>query len=87
MAEIAPLDDGETLTYLHRTVSTKRHRVEPPSEPIYLDAILADQPLHGGLEPMLGEAHLRTLTILGFPNTTRPGFSTRSIISIFPIAG
>jgi type IV secretion system protein VirB4 len=73
MAEIAPLNDGETLTYLHRTVSTKRHRVEPPSEPIYLDAILADQPLHGGLEPMLGEAHLRTLTILGFPNTTRPG--------------
>jgi type IV secretion system protein VirB4 len=73
MAEIAPLNDAETLTYLHRTVSTKRHRVEPPSEPIYLDAILADQPLHGGLEPMLGEAHLRTLTILGFPNTTRPG--------------
>ncbi|MDE2135749.1 MAG: conjugal transfer protein TrbE [Alphaproteobacteria bacterium] len=73
MAEIAPLDDGETLTYLHRTVSTKRHAVEPPAEPIYLDAILADQPLHGGLEPMLGEAHLRALTILGFPNTTRPG--------------
>jgi len=73
MAEIAPLTDGETLTYLHRTVSTKRHHVDPPSEPIYLDAILADQPLHGGLEPMLGEAHLRTLTILGFPNTTRPG--------------
>ncbi len=73
MAEFAPLDDGETLTYLHRTISTKRQIVEPPAEPIYLDAILADQPLHGGLEPMLGEAHLRTLTILGFPNTTRPG--------------
>ncbi len=73
MAEIAPLDDGETLTYLHRTISTKRHAVEPPAEPIYLDVILADQPLHGGLEPMLGEAYLRTLTILGFPNTTRPG--------------
>ena len=73
MAEIAPLDDRETLTYLHRTVSTKRHAVELPAEPIYLDAILADQPLHGGLEPMLGEAHLRTMTILGFPNTTRPG--------------
>ena len=73
MPEIAPLDDGETLTYLHRTVSTKSHAVEPPAEPIYLDAILADQPLHGGLEPMLGGAHLRTLTILGFPNATRPG--------------
>ncbi|MEJ0024953.1 MAG: conjugal transfer protein TrbE [Rhizomicrobium sp.] len=73
MAEIAPLDDGETLTFLHRTVSTKRHAVTAPDEPAYLDAILTDQPLHGGLEPMLGEAHLRTITILGFPNTTRPG--------------
>ncbi|MDE2184214.1 MAG: conjugal transfer protein TrbE [Alphaproteobacteria bacterium] len=73
MAEIAPLDDRETLTYLHRTISTKRHAVEPPAEPVYLDAILADEPLHGGLEPMLGEAYLRTLTILGFPNATRPG--------------
>src|SRR3546814_2067435 len=30
-------------------------------------------PLAGGLEPMLGEHHLRTVTVLGFPNTTRPG--------------
>src|SRR3546814_10347946 len=27
MPECAWLDDGETLTYLHSTVSTKRHRV------------------------------------------------------------
>src|SRR6185312_12767993 len=26
-----------------------------------------------GLEPILGDQHLRTITILGFPNTTRPG--------------
>lgn len=73
MPEIAPLDDSETLTYLHRTVSTKRHAVHAPDHPIYLDAILADQPLGGGLEPKLGTQHLRTLTILGFPNATRPG--------------
>ena len=73
MPEIAPLDDSETLTYLHRTVSTKRHTVRVPEQPIYLDAILADHPLTGGLEPVLGTQHLRTLTILGFPNTTRPG--------------
>src|SRR5262249_48699643 len=29
--------------------------------------------LTGGLEPMLGEEHLRTITILGFPATTLPG--------------
>src|SRR3546814_2719558 len=33
----------------------------------------ADTPLAGWLEPMLGERHLRTVTVLGFPNTTRPG--------------
>ncbi len=73
MPEIAPLDDGETLTYLHGTVSTGRHKVSVPETPLYLDAILTDEPLSGGLAPMLGEKHLRTLTVLGFPNLTRPG--------------
>ena len=67
------LDDGETLTYLHSTVSTKRQNVRVPETPVYLDAILADQPLTGGLEPMLGAAHLRLLTITGFPSATTPG--------------
>ena len=34
---------------------------------MYLDAVLADQPLTGGLEPMLGNAHLSVLTVVGFP--------------------
>ena len=38
-----------------------------------LDAILADTPLLGGVEPKLGDQHLRVLTILGFPNATVPG--------------
>jgi type IV secretion system protein TrbE len=67
------LDDEETLTYLHACVSTKRHRVRLPETPIYLDALLADQPLTGGLEPRLGAHYLRTLTIIGFPTTTFPG--------------
>ena len=43
MPEAAWLDDGETLTYLHGTVSTKRHRLRLPEVPMYLDALLADQ--------------------------------------------
>ncbi|MDD9731562.1 conjugal transfer protein TrbE [Mameliella sp. AT18] len=73
MPECVWLDDAETLTYLHATVSTNRHRVRVPETPIYLDALLADQPLTGGLEPMLGNVHLRVLTIVGFPSTTTPG--------------
>ena len=67
MPEVRALDDGETLTFLHGTVSAARHPVAVPETPIYLDALLADTPLTGGLEPMLGELHLRTLTLLGFP--------------------
>ena len=71
--EAAWLADEQTLTYLHSCISTKRHRVRVPEVPMYLDAILVDEPLAGGLEPRLGKAHLRTLTVLAFPSTTYPG--------------
>jgi type IV secretion system protein VirB4 len=73
MPETGWLDDGATLTYLHSTVSTKAQRVRVPETPVYLDALLTDEPLTGGLEPKLGNAHLRTLTITGFPTATFPG--------------
>ena len=71
--EVAWLDDGETLTYLHSTISTKSQRVRVPETPMHLDSLLADEPLAGGLEPRLGSQHLRTLTIIGFPTVTFPG--------------
>ena len=67
------LSDAETLTYIHSCVSTRRQCVRVPETPMHLDAILADEPLIGGLEPRLGNAHLRILTILGFPSVTAPG--------------
>lgn len=73
MPEVGWLEDAETLSFLHRTVSTKSQRVRVPETPMYLDALLTDQPLTGGLEPKLGEHHLRTLTITGFPTETFPG--------------
>ncbi|AKM11061.1 conjugal transfer protein TrbE [Croceicoccus naphthovorans] len=71
--EAAWLDDSQTLTYLHSTISTRRQRVRVPETPIYLDALLADEPLTGGLEPRLGDHHLRVLTVIGFPTMTWPG--------------
>jgi len=73
MPELRWLDDEQTLTYLHSCVSTRRQRVRVPEIPMYLDAVLADQPLIGGLEPILGNSHLRVLTIVGFPTATTPG--------------
>ena len=42
MPEIAWLDDSQTLTYLHATVSTRRYRIGVPEVPFHLDALLAD---------------------------------------------
>src|SRR3546814_20690513 len=73
MPEVRALDDSETLTFLHGTISTRAHVVAVPDTPIYLDPLLADTPLTGGLAPRLGETHVRTLTVLGFPGMSRPG--------------
>ncbi|WP_297838341.1 conjugal transfer protein TrbE [uncultured Roseibium sp.] len=73
MPECRWMDDGETLTYLHSTISTNRQHVRVPEVPMHLDALLADEPLTGGLEPRLGTADLRVLTITGFPTATTPG--------------
>lgn len=74
MPDCAPLDDGETLSFLHSCISNKHHSVAPPETPVFLDAVLVDTPLTGGLEPMLGDAHLKSITMLGFPPASEPGF-------------
>ena len=73
MPELEPLGDAGTLTYLHACLSTKRHPVTVPEAPFYLDGLLADLPVVGGLEPRIGAHHLRTITIRGFPSSTWPG--------------
>jgi type IV secretion system protein VirB4 len=73
MPEIAALDDAATLTFLHDSISQRHHPISVPATPIYLDAILADTTLVGGLEPKLGDHHVRTITVRGFPNASRPG--------------
>lgn len=73
MPELGWLDDQQTLTYLHATVSTHRQQVALPDVPFHLDALLADSPLTTGLAPRLGEQHLRVLSIRGFPTSTWPG--------------
>jgi type IV secretion system protein TrbE len=73
MPEWTPLDDAETLSFLHAQISDRAHRVGVPDTPIYLDALLTDAVLIGGLEPRLGALHLRTITVRGLPAMSRPG--------------
>jgi type IV secretion system protein TrbE len=84
MPEVRALSSVETLTYLHGCISNRHHPVAVPETPMYLDALLADTPLVGGLEPMLGARHLRTLTVTGFPNMSRPGILDALNEAAFP---
>jgi type IV secretion/conjugal transfer VirB4 family ATPase len=73
MPQMAWLSDAETLTYLHGSVSTTTQSLRVLEVPMHLDVLLADAPLTGGFKPMLGENHLRIITIRGFPTSTWPG--------------
>lgn len=73
MPEIDALGDAATLGYLHGTISRHSHPLAVPETPVHLDALLADTPLLGGLEPRLGDAHLRTIAVMGLPVMSRPG--------------
>jgi type IV secretion/conjugal transfer VirB4 family ATPase len=72
-AEVAELDDAETLAYLHSCVSTNRHPIAVPEVPMYLDAILPDMAYTPGDVPMLGDSFVPTCCIVAFPGTSVPG--------------
>lgn len=67
------LSDDETLTYLHSTISSKRHKIVTPDIPMYLDHILSDESIEHGLELKVGNNLVRTLTIKAFPSESFPG--------------
>ena len=73
VAEFHRLSDDETLSYLKRQVSPRPTAVRAPAGAAFLDGMLCDAPLVGGITPMLGNRHLRVLTIKGFPPFTHPG--------------
>ena len=87
MPEIARLDDAQTLTYLHSSISTRRYRVGVPEVPFHIDALLADSATVGGLAPTLGDQHLRVVSVRGFPTSTRRACWTTSTARALATAG
>ena len=79
MPECGWLSDSATLTYLHSTVSTNRHRVRVPETPVYLDALLADQPVLVLDEPT---AHLDHATAVELAQEVLTGPRERSVVWI-----
>jgi type IV secretion system protein VirB4 len=73
LPDVGLLDDDQTLSYLHSTISTHRHPVRAPETPMYLDALLPDMPFTPGDVPMLGDHFVCTCSLSGFPSSTLPG--------------
>jgi type IV secretion/conjugal transfer VirB4 family ATPase len=67
------LNDDDTLTYLHSTISSRRHKIITPDIPMYLDHILCDEGVEHGLGLKLGQHFIKTLSIKSFPSETFPG--------------
>lgn len=73
MPECDALSAEETLTYLHSCVSPKSHKVVPTDASVFLNYLLLDTPLNGGLHPMLGDYYLGIVSIKGYPQQSVPG--------------
>ncbi len=62
----------ELLEWLNYAISGKRHPVLLPSNPVYIDGLLA-QEFHGGVVPKIGANFITAVTIEGFPMESHPG--------------
>ncbi len=72
LPEVRRLDADETLSYLHDCISDRPLAVKCPAIPCYLDALLSDTPLVGGMQPRLGRNHLQTIAVRAYTPTTLP---------------
>ena len=65
--------DDELLSYLRRCLTGVKGPVMLPEIPVFLNDLLAMEDFLGGMEPMMADRHLRTLSVDGFPRSTCPG--------------
>jgi type IV secretion/conjugal transfer VirB4 family ATPase len=65
--------DDELLSYLRRSLTSIKAPVMLPDLPVFLNDLLAMEDFLGGMEPKLGERHVRVLSVDGFPRSTWPG--------------
>jgi type IV secretion system protein VirB4 len=69
---IAPLDNEQTVAYLHSSVSRNWQYIEFPRDPAFLDRILPDQCLETSLTMKLGEEYIPIIGVMDFPRETYP---------------
>ena len=71
------LNQDKMLTYLHSIVSDNPRPLTMPKHPLLLDQYLYDTPVYGGLEPRLGEKHVRVIVPLTYLSDTIFGLFDR----------
>ena len=69
---LAPLNNEETLAYLHSSISMNRHPIRLPTNLILLDRILPDNELCTSLTMKLGEYWIPIVGVNDFPEETYP---------------
>ena len=74
---LAPLDNEETIAYLHSTISFNRHPVKFDHTQILLDRILPDSVLENSMPMKLGNNYIPIIGINDFPNESYPAILDR----------
>jgi type IV secretion system protein VirB4 len=69
---IAPLDNDQTVAYLHSAVSLNRHPIRFPHTQILLDRVLPDMALQNSNTMMLGDYYIPIIGVNDFPDSTYP---------------
>lgn len=69
---IREMDGEETITYIHRAVSTKWHNLILPNRLIFLDKILTDNDIELSMPMKLGDFYIPIISINDFPLQTQP---------------
>jgi type IV secretion/conjugal transfer VirB4 family ATPase len=65
--------DDSLLAYLRRCLTGIKGPVLQPEIPVFLNDLLAMEDFRGGMDTMMGDRHLRTLSVDAFPRATYPG--------------
>ncbi|MEX3581724.1 MAG: transporter [Burkholderia sp.] len=71
------MNSSELLTFLHTCLTGERHPVRIPLIPFWIDAIIGSKDFFTGIAPRIGERHVRTISVMGFPAETQPGILDR----------
>src|SRR5216683_2716657 len=72
VVRIKRLSSADMFQDLHLCTTGLDHPMTLPAVPVHLNEVLADQTFYGGLEPAVGELHLRPISIDAYPSETLP---------------